>query len=130
MESSNTSHKMSPDALSKPKHWPRWPGSWLSCELEIFYPLGGQKQTTYSFVPKCAYLDSHTVAFINSIWLSVGSDRSLKERSFLNCNLKNQELKLRRKDKCWESNNDFFKSSNWGEWLMLTELKAPSCGSE
>lgn len=20
--------------------------------------------------------------------------------------------------------------SNWGEWLMLTELKAPSCGSE
>lgn len=111
MESHSASHKMSPipcqrqnidlDGLSHDAVW-----CFSCCELEIFYPLGGQKQTTQFCSSETVCSFSHIVAFINSVWLTVGSDKSLKKGSFLNCNLKNQELKLRRKDKCWVASYD------------------------
>ena len=101
------------------------------CELEIFHPLGDQKQTTYSFVPLRQYarLGSHIVTFINPVWLTVGSDKSLKEGNFLNCNIKKSGVKAEKEGQMFKI-KFWFKRWNWGEWLMLTELKAPSCGPE
>lgn len=84
--------------------------SWCSMMLrmlEIFYPLGSQKQTTYGFVAvrQCIHSGSCIVVFINSVWLTVGSDKFLKKGNFLNCNRKKSGAKTK-KDICSESNCD------------------------
>lgn len=124
------------NALSNAKHWPRWPGSWRSMMLLMLcvrnFVLIWWPETDHIVLflwDSVLNLNSHIVALKNAVWLTIDSDRPWKEGRFLNCNLKNQELKLRRKAKCWESNYDLSDQLK-SEWLMLTELKAPSCGSE